>query len=74
MKKEKSVTSEEFIETGIPGFDTLLKNGIPKGSSVMVAGGAGSGKTNFCLQILAHHMSHGKKCYYMSFKEQKDNY
>lgn len=69
MKKEKSVTEEEFIKTGIPGFDTLLKNGIPKGSSVMVAGGAGSGKTNFCLQILAHQMSCGKKCYYMSFKE-----
>ncbi len=69
MKKGKNNIEEEFISTGIPGFDTLIKNGIPKGSSVIVAGGAGSGKTNFCLQILAHHMSCGKKCYYMSFKE-----
>ena len=69
MKMETVNTEEEFISTGIAGFDTLLKNGIPKGSSVLVAGGAGSGKTNFCLQILAHHMSCGKKCYYMSFKE-----
>lgn len=69
MKKEKSSTEGEFVSTGIPGFDNLLKNGIPKGSSVIIAGGAGSGKTNFCLQILAHHVSCGKKCYYMSFKE-----
>jgi circadian clock protein KaiC len=50
----------------------LFKQGIPKGSSILVAGGAGSGKTNLCLQILAHHANQGKKCYYMGFKESSD--
>ena len=72
MLKEKSHKENKFISTGIPGFDTLFKNGIPKGSSTLVAGGAGSGKTNFCLQILAHHASRGKKCYFMGFKESSD--
>lgn len=72
MVKGKSSKKEKFVSTGIPGFDNLFKNGIPKGSSILVAGGAGSGKTNFCLQILAHHASHGKKCYYMGFKESAE--
>ena len=60
MKKSKKNEWEKYISTGIFGFDNLFKNGIPKGSSILVAGGAGSGKTNFCLQILAHHASQGK--------------
>ena len=72
MKKAIINEEEKFITTGITGFDDLFKNGIPKGSSILVAGGAGSGKTNFCLQILAHHASLGKKCYFMGFKESQE--
>lgn len=72
MVKGQSNRGEKYVKTGIPGFDGLFENGIPKGSSILVAGGAGSGKTNFCLQILAHHASQGKKCYYMGFKESAD--
>jgi len=72
MKQGKSNEEEKFISTGIPGFDNLFTHGIPKGSSILVAGGAGSGKTNLCLQILAHHASRGKKCYYMGFKESSE--
>lgn len=60
---------EKYLNTGIPGFDELLDRGIPKGSNVIVVGGAGSGKTIFCLQILAHHAKSGKKCLFMSFEE-----
>ena len=63
---------KEYIKTGVPGFDKLFKHGIPKGSPVVIAGGAGSGKTIFCLQMLAHQASLGKKCYYMSFEENKE--
>ncbi len=61
--------SNNHIFTGIEGFDTLLTQGIPKTSSTILAGGAGSGKTIFCLQALAHHAAQGKKCLYMSFEE-----
>ena len=72
MDKKINNIEDRYISTGVPGFDKLFKNGIPKGSSVLVAGGAGSGKTNLCLQILTYHASQGKKCYYMGFKEPMD--
>jgi hemerythrin-like metal-binding protein len=73
LKEKKSEKGrKEYIKTGISGFDELFENGIPKGNSVIVAGGAGSGKTIFGLQIFAYHASQGKKCFYMSFEESED--
>ena len=63
---------KEYIKTGITGFDNLFSRGIPKGSSVLVAGGTGSGKTNFCLNILSNQASQGKKCFYISFEESEE--
>lgn len=71
-KKHKHKPEVTHIKTGVPGFDELFTKGIPKGSAVIVAGGAGSGKTIFCLQTLAHHAKHGHKCFYMSFEESNE--
>jgi circadian clock protein KaiC len=71
MEKNDKKT-KTFALTGIPGFDELFSHGIPQGSSVLVAGGSGSGKTIFCLQLLAHNAAHGKKCYYMGFEESEE--
>ena len=64
--------TQNYVYTGIIGFDVLLEKGIPKGTSVLLAGGAGSGKTIFALQILNYHASHGEKCLYMSFEESEE--
>jgi KaiC/GvpD/RAD55 family RecA-like ATPase len=69
---EKIKRNKEYVTTGIPGFDKLFEHGIPKGSIIMIAGGTGTGKTNFCLQLLQHHASQGKKCYFMGFEESED--
>lgn len=71
---EESVEKKkhEFIKTGVPGFDDLFENGIPKGSTILVAGGAGSGKTILGLQIVDYHASLGEKCLYMSFEESEE--
>ncbi|HIH10855.1 TPA: AAA family ATPase [Candidatus Woesearchaeota archaeon] len=71
-KHQKEVRADEFIKTGIPGFDELFEHGIPRGNSVIIAGGAGSGKTIFCLQTLFKHASEGEKCLYMSFEESEE--
>ena len=42
----------ERTRTGIPGLDDLLGGGIPRGSNVLVAGGAGTGKTILATQYL----------------------
>jgi len=60
-----------FVKTGIEGFDKLIDKGIPRGSAILIAGGAGSGKTIMCLQILANSAKNGKKCLYMSFEESE---
>ncbi|MFH0906458.1 MAG: ATPase domain-containing protein, partial [archaeon] len=35
------------IPTGVNGFDELIEGGMPEGATVLVSGGAGSGKTIF---------------------------
>ncbi len=62
-------TKEKFFKSGIKGFDKLLGKGIPIGSSVLVEGGPGSGKTIFCLQLANNACLNGKKVLYMSFEE-----
>jgi circadian clock protein KaiC len=75
MRKMKRSVSDKNpgripkITTGIKGFDRLLKSGIPKGTSVLVEGGPGSGKTIFCLQMAYNTCRTGKKVLYMSFEE-----
>lgn len=71
-KYSSKIKKIEFIKTGVPGLDKLFEQGIPKGSDVLIAGGAGSGKTIFCLQTLFYQASQGKKCLYISFEESEE--
>src|SRR3989338_3777426 len=40
------------VKTGIDGMDELLQGGIPQWSSVLVTGGAGTGKTIYTMQYI----------------------
>jgi len=72
MEKSKKI-NQDVLKTDIKGFDRLFsKGGIPKGSSVLVAGGPGTGKSILCRQICFNLVSKGKKCMYVSFEENKD--
>ena len=42
----------ERVKTGITGFDELVQGGIPKGSSVLLAGGSGTGKSIMSMQYI----------------------
>ncbi len=68
MKKEDDFKFS-YLRTYIPGVDELLGLGIPQGSSVLVEGGPGSGKTIFCLSLAKNMCEKGKKVLYMSFEE-----
>lgn len=69
--KPKKLISSEWVKTGIPGFDELFEKGIPKGTSNLIAGGAGSGKTIMCLQILNNAVKNNEKCLYISLEESE---
>lgn len=62
-------SARTYLRLGITGFDELLEHGIPAGSAVLVEGGPGSGKTNFCLHTAANMCKQGYKTLYMSFEE-----
>ncbi|UZE94232.1 MAG: AAA family ATPase [Candidatus Pacearchaeota archaeon] len=67
--RELKLKPREYFKTNIQGFDKLLEKGVPVGSSVLVEGGPGSGKTIFCLQLAYNACKQGKKVLYMSFEE-----
>jgi hypothetical protein len=52
----------EVISTGIPGIDSLVLGGLPRGALTEVFGPASSGRTSFMLSALAHATNHEEVC------------
>ena len=62
----------ERISTGVPGLDSLIEGGIPKGSTLMVVGNSGSGKTILCSHFLYDGLTTKEENgLYISFSESK---
>ena len=69
-KKPKQIFYKpERIKSGIPGLDKLIDGGLVKGSSVLISGGTGTGKTVFCLQCLWEGLRNGESCVYITLEE-----
>ncbi|MGM5485489.1 MAG: RAD55 family ATPase [Nanobdellota archaeon] len=63
------------MPTGIEGFDGLIQGGLRKGSTVLVEGGAGTGKTIFCTQFIVNGIeNYDEKGVIVSFEEEKDSF
>lgn len=63
----------ERIPTGIPGLDGLMEGGFVKGSTVLVSGGTGTGKTIFSLQYLWEGVNkHKESALHITFEETQD--
>ena len=65
----------DYVPTGIPGADKILgEKGIPRGHSILVAGGPGSGKTTFAIQFLYKGFTeHGEPGIYISLDEDPED-
>ena len=62
------------IRTYVPGFDSLIGGGFIPGSVNLISGGAGTGKTAFCLQYLYHGiLEDGQNGLFLSFEENLDD-
>jgi KaiC/GvpD/RAD55 family RecA-like ATPase len=73
VKKVCKDTKQNILKTEINGFDKLFsEGGIPRGNSVLVAGGPGTGKSTLCRQICYNLVSNGKRCMYVSFEESQE--
>ena len=63
----------ERAKTGIPGFDELVGGGIPRGRTVLLAGGSGTGKTIFGTQFLYNGALMGENGLYLTLEEKPKN-
>jgi circadian clock protein KaiC len=69
LKLEKEVSSER-ISSGIKALDHMVGNkGFYKGSSILVSGTAGTGKTSIAACFAEETCKQGKKCLFFAFEE-----
>ena len=58
------------VKTGIDGFDELIQGGFPKGSSIMVSGAPGTGKSIFGLEYIYKGAENGERGVYVSLLQK----
>jgi circadian clock protein KaiC len=64
--------SDERISTGVPRLDVMLGGaGVYRGSSVLLSGTAGTGKTSLAGHFADAASRRGERCLYMSFEESE---
>ena len=62
--------SEERISSGIPRLDTMLGGqGFYRGTTILVSGTAGTGKTSLAAHFVDAACRRGERCLYFSFEE-----
>ncbi|HYG56156.1 MAG TPA: circadian clock protein KaiC [Burkholderiales bacterium] len=69
LKLEHAVSSER-VSTGVPRLDRMLGGGgYYKGSSILVSGTAGTGKTSLAASFALATVKRGARCLYLAFEE-----
>lgn len=71
MSKSQSPGNSKVV-TGIPGFDDILKGGLPPRRLYLLQGAPGAGKTTMALQFLLTGARAGEKVLYISLSETRD--
>jgi circadian clock protein KaiC len=61
--------SSERVSTGVPEVDGMLGGGLYRGSSILLSGSAGTGKTTLAAAFLAAACARGERSLWFSFEE-----
>ncbi len=65
--------SNERISSGIPRLDSMLAGkGFYRGSTILISGTAGTGKTSFASKFVESACRRGERCLYLAFEESAD--
>ncbi|MCW2850245.1 MAG: kaiC [Marmoricola sp.] len=64
--------SNERVSSGIPRLDEMLSGGVYRGSSVMISGTAGTGKTSIGALMADASCARGEKALFFSFEESPE--
>ncbi len=62
----------ERIKTGVKGLDELIQGGFPKGTTIVVSGTAGSGKSIFGMNFVSEGCKNGEKCLYLTVEQSPE--
>jgi len=62
----------ERVSLGVPDLDEMLGGGVYTGSTVLVSGSAGTGKTTLAAQAVDAACARGEKALFVSFEESPD--
>ncbi len=65
-------TLDQRVSSGNPGIDRLAHGGFFRGSSTLVSGPIGTGKTLMSLQFAADGAQHGERVLLMSYEETRE--
>lgn len=60
------------ISTGIQGLDKMMGGGIPRGTTTLLSGASGTGKTLLSLHFIYNGLQSGEAAVYVSFEENID--
>jgi circadian clock protein KaiC len=61
--------SDERVSSGIPRLDAMLDGGYYRGSSILVSGTAGTGKTTLAASFAHETAKRGERVLYLAFEE-----
>ena len=63
-----------FVASGVEDLDSLLKGGLDRGTSTLIMGPAGCGKSTLALQYVIAALDRGEKALFISFDETRRNF
>ncbi|WP_068045129.1 circadian clock protein KaiC [Mycobacterium sp. E2733] len=66
--------SEERVSTGVPRLDHMLGGGPYRGSTILVSGAAGTGKTTLGAHLIDAACTRGERALLVLFEESPDQY
>ncbi len=61
--------SQKRISTGVPRLDEMISGGFYKGSSTLISGTAGTGKSSLAAHFANACCARGERCLYFAFEE-----
>lgn len=71
----KHISTNERISSGIPRLDTMLSGkGYYRGSTILVSGTAGTGKTSLAAQFVEAACNRGERVLYFAFEESPSQF
>lgn len=67
--EHRRITGDTKLPSGIPGLDELMGGGVEEGTSTLIVGGAGTGKSTIAIQFCVAAAERGQKSISFMFDE-----